>query len=356
MHVFSGQALVLLLPLLVAVIALLGYVLWMVFISLINSYNQIRHPDFAAPANPRVARVLTIERTRMSFSLLVGVTFSLVAMGPLLELLGVGVDDTSPASFPDLLAMFPWYGLGAGFAGLLVYLLWPPTRRTARGGTRQADLEERTPSRFSPAWALYVPLTTAGALVTALFVAGFASTQDAEGHWRRLEVPIAESAILDDEGIVTQVLYEIRSINFPGWYYSVPLMIGIATLIILTYLALLRIAKEPRIPTASSELDAAVRAKQSRFVMAASGASFAAAIGQFLTACAQPLMYSTLQRGFKIGNKVGTEGLEHMEYTHSQPWTGIGSALQVIAYVAAILTIWLLLVAIRSANSLGKLR
>ena len=30
----------------------LGYVLWMVFISLINNYNQIRHPDFAAPANP----------------------------------------------------------------------------------------------------------------------------------------------------------------------------------------------------------------------------------------------------------------------------------------------------------------
>ena len=111
--------------------------------------------------------------------------------------------------------MFPWYGLGAGFAGLRVPALAAHPQDSPQR-TRQADLEERTPSRFSPAWALYVPLTTAGALVTALFVAGFASTQDAEGHWRRLEVPIAESAILDDEGVVTHVCTRSGPSTSPG--------------------------------------------------------------------------------------------------------------------------------------------
>ena len=131
-------------------------------------------------------------------------------------------------------------------------------------------------------------------------------------------------------------------------------MIGIATLIILTYLTLLRIAN----PESHRKLRTGRRrrAKQSRFVMAASGAILRRsdrAVPHRLRPATHVLHPSS---GFKIGNKVGTEWLEHMEYTHSQPWTGIGSALQVIAYLAAILTVWLLLVAIRSANSLGKLR
>lgn len=349
----SYSALTLVLPLVIASLALVGLIAWLAFSTLTARTRQMAASG--EPQNPRVAGVLRAERIRMSISLLAGAAVGTFVVWPLLDLLGVGVDSEATTSLPDQLAMLPWLGLGPGFAGLIVYLAWPSTRKAAPNEMRQADLEERTLDRFSPGWALYVPLSAAGALVIGLFVAGFASTQDGEGHWRRLAIPLVKSAALDDNGVVTQLQYETRLISFPGWYYSVPVMIGVAVLIALTYLALRRTARAPRIPNATTELDTATRTTQNRFVMASSSASFAAAVGLFLTACAQPLMYSTFEADLQVGYRFDpTEGLVDVGYIHSQPWTGIGSALQVIAYVAGIATIWLLVVAARAARTIGR--
>lgn len=351
----SYSALTLVLPLIIAALALVGLVTWLAFSVVARRSRQPLTSD--EHRNPRVAGVLRAERTRMSVSLLAGSVVGAFVVWPVLDLLGVGVDNEATTSLPDQLAMLPWLGLGPGLVGLIVYLAWPSTRRVAPNEMRQADLEERTLARFSPGWAMYLPLSAAGALVIGLFVAGFASSQDLEGNWRRLRIPLVESAVLDEDGIVTQLQYGTRQITFPGWYYSIPLMIGVAVLIALTYLALRRTAKDPRIPNATTDLDTATRTTQNRFVMASSSASFAAAVGLFLTACAQPLMYDTLEADLQVGYRFDpAEGLANIGHIHSQPWTGIGSALQVLAYVALIAAIWLLIVAARAARTGGKPR
>lgn len=303
------------------------------------------------PQDVRVITALKSEHTRMWVSLLAALLVGLFVMWPVVNYLGLGNDDTSPYSFPDLMAILPWLGLGAGFAGLAIHILWRPARPVASDDIREADLSERTAWGFGPRWAFAIPLVTSGVLIAVLVAAGLASTQDAAGKWRRLAVTVADGGTADDNGIITEIHRSTILIPFPGWYYGAPLIVGVILLTSMTFWALHRTAVGPRIPGASTQLDYAVRTINTRFLMALSSAALGFAIA-FLTSAAGTSLTMYAQEPLV---RVGAQ-LDPMHLVLVQPWAGIGVVLNGFSVVAGIVSLWLLFVAARSIVSMRRLR
>lgn len=311
-------------------------------------------PDYVPPnSNPRVATALASEQTRLLASLVVGIAVGLFVTYPLLNALGVGVDADSPYPMPDMIALLPWLGLGGGFAGLATYLLWRPAKPFEPNDVREADLTQRTPLGFGPRWAFTIPLVAAAIMILGLVAAGLASTQDANGDWRRISVDLVETWKIYD-GVITQLFRGTHLISFPGWYYGVPLIIGVIVLVALTFWALHRTAGEPRIPGTTAELDTAVRTTKTKFLMASSSAALGVAIWLLASACANPLLSYTNEPLLALGDPDPYPDLPG--YPPAQPWRTIGTGLNLVSGVAGIVTLWLLVVAIRAVIGIKRLR
>ena len=139
--------------------------------------------------------------------------------------------------------------LGAGVVAVL-FLALPLGRWRPRG---TATLARRTLTSFTKGWWLAAMVLVAGVIAIVSVLAGRASMPDEQGLYRYYQVDFGPNA-------VGTTIY--------GWYYSVPSLVVLGVLVVVTFVALKLVAR-PSLGEDGAE-DAAVRRFRSRNIVAVS--------------------------------------------------------------------------------------
>jgi len=131
--------------------------------------------------------------------------------------------------------------VAAGIAHTAVLLLGELTWPRPQGEVRRARLVRRGPLDAGPRWLVRLTALTLGSLVVLLTVCLL--TSDHTG--RRVSVHWAFGSA--------------ASGPYPGYYYAVPVLVGLAALVGLTALALRAVADRPAVATEDERAEAALR-------------------------------------------------------------------------------------------------
>lgn len=162
-------------------------------------------------------------------------------------------------------------GLVAAPAGIwvlvvLVLLCWPipfeaSERQRGEKGPASASLVPRTTRMFGPAWGLVVPIVLFSVALVGILGAGVLSSVDDRGRYRQIDYQTVTSSVVDGNMIVTDNLVGQASAGpFPGWYYTVPVVVLLVAGLGLTLFALFGNARRPSLRNPGlAEFDHVVR-------------------------------------------------------------------------------------------------
>jgi len=139
-------------------------------------------------------------------------------------------------TFPSLLGMpFAAMPLVAGASGLLLYAATPPRDvSVAAEQVRTAGLTRRSWLTTAPAGWMHVCLEVVLVFVALVIFCGV--TAQADDHGRSRAIGFA-----DDE-------YATLASPYPGWFYGIPALAGLALLVVSTIIALRRIVATAAFP------------------------------------------------------------------------------------------------------------
>jgi hypothetical protein len=171
----------------------------------------------------RIAPVVAAARRRALFAVIVALVVFVVGaiVGLLLpELLGLP------------LAVTP---LASAAAGLAVYAAAPPRSvEVTEGEPRSARLEHRSWLSYIPGGWLHACIEIVVIFVAVVVFCGITAVDDDQGRSRAIGFTVG-----GDSSIATP---------YPGWYYGVPALIGLALLVVATIVALQRIGSTAVFP------------------------------------------------------------------------------------------------------------
>ena len=233
-------------------------------------------PEVVSPSASGLRHATIATRRRVLAAACVGVLVAAVCL--LLE-------DALAASYglPILLAP-ACFALGtvATIAVVGVPAVAPTNRR-------EAELFSRRPWSFGPGWAYVAPAVSAAAVIVFAIAAGLTSSPTQDGTWRGFTI---ESEV----GSSTASPY-------PGWFYSVPLIVVTVALFAATSAALARLSAAPLRGTAEDRaVGVLVRQRLTRFVLLAGTGSLLVYFGGALNIA-----------GLAMGNAArgGPGGVDH---------------------------------------------
>lgn len=142
------------------------------------------------------------------------------------------------------------------------------SRAKAAEGAREVDLSPRSVWTFGSSWWFAGVFTLAGMLVATVILAGLASSTD-------------------DQGRHTLIVLDVGAIQagtvFFGWAFGIPMLIALAALLVLVFIALWLVAR-PAVPAdpISRDLEVAARRNRVRTVLAIASGAMAFTLGAAL--------------------------------------------------------------------------
>lgn len=217
-------------------------------IVLVAVFNALRpSPAASAPQNAEVRAVITSSQRRAggAIALAVGLLVAMVSLGFAI-----------PWALGVPLALAPTVAASGG----LLFYAFPGQRafRVPANSVRSASLEPRSPWTLVRRPSVWLPLGTALGLSSFLIFTGVTAGTDELGRSRQITVstPISSSS----------------AGPYPGWFYGVPILLGIVVLLASTFIALHRVSKIPAFPMRElADIDRKWRLGSTRIVSAISG-------------------------------------------------------------------------------------
>ncbi|MFE6736698.1 hypothetical protein [Microbacterium sp. NPDC057650] len=171
----------------------------------------------------RIAPVIAAARRRSLFAVVVAL---------LVFVMGAAVGLLMPELLGLPLAVTP---LVSAATGLAVYAATPPRSvEVAEGEPRSARLEHRSWLSCIPGGWLHACIEIIVIFVAVVVFCGITAVDDDQGRSRAIGFTVA-----GDSSIATP---------YPGWYYGVPALIGLALLVVATIVALQRIGSTAVFP------------------------------------------------------------------------------------------------------------
>ena len=151
------------------------------------------------------------------------------------------------------------------------------------------DLSSRSLWSFGQRWWFILWGVLVTLLVATVVLAGLSSSTDMDGRSAALMVQIGSST---------------GSGTFLGWYFGVPILIGVAALVLATVLALWANARPPvAVAVADRAVDVSLRRYRTRTILALSGGALALSLGSSLMLISAGGSISLQVAG---GNQLGT--------------------------------------------------
>lgn len=193
-------------------------------IVLVAVFSALRPgPEAKLPQDPEVRAVITSSQRRAGGAIA-------LAIGLLLAMVSLGFAIPWALGIP--LALAPTVAASGG----LLFYAFPGQRafRIPAGSVRSASLEPRSPWVLARHPSIWLLLGTALGLTLFLVFAGVTASSDEFGRsrWIMVSTPVSSSA----------------AGPYPGWFYGVPILLGVALLLASTFIALDRISKIPAFP------------------------------------------------------------------------------------------------------------
>lgn len=228
----------------------------------------------------------------------------------------VAIRATGPQTMMNPLHWVMLTPMLTGAIGIVAFAFVPHFREVS--DSRSADLTRRTPFTFGPRTLFIAPASSVGVLIALILFFGSVSRLD---------------------GLVE---YGDRGGYIPGFFYGVPLLIGVALLVGLTGLCVQRIASTPR-PTDSAfrAADATVRLLSIRIVLNIVTAAVAATVGCILVWAGSTVeSMSRATSTDAAGNELPRDAvLDAMgTWGHIGIWVGVACFIATVIFVVSALS------------------
>ncbi|MEE1621649.1 hypothetical protein ACQ3I4_09050 [Zafaria sp. Z1313] len=208
-------------------------------------------------------------------------------------------------------------------------LAWFAARRrpgpnAAPVSVASAGLRPRGALSFGPRWALAIPALTALVLGAWLVVTGLFSSRDPSGRFTQLTVDRHTAADDPAVGYVPPLTPSQVSVDFPGWYYTLPVIAAAAFLVGLAALLLRRLAQAPRpLDPGLHRVDDLARTLKAKLVATLAGAGLLGTLASIAAATGGAL--ATVAGDFRLAG-TGVEFFYH-EAMLSGYWIYLGAVL-----------------------------
>jgi hypothetical protein len=250
----------------------LGFLLWNVIssLSLITSIlvpfgifvHYWRHPDsfvhfpVGLEQNGPGQALLTVRRQIRRGRIASAVAFVVT----ILSLVGVGLPNQASDNWDSFLLP-----MMIATACIAVFLATPLTvRRIVGEPGHRIDMTPRSVWSFGRGWWFASWIVVAVFLVTTVVLAGLASSRDDRGRFAALSV---------EAGNVS------GSTGFLGWYFGIPILIGVAALTTVTFIAIWVASRPPLAVSAERKVDVLDRRLRTRTILSLGGGALTLTLG-----------------------------------------------------------------------------